>query len=166
MIKVGGATEVEVKERKDRVDDALNATRAAVEEGIVPGGGVALLYASKKLGNLAVGNDDQKVGVDIVRRALQAPIRILVTNAGFDGSLVVGKLIEESDQNQGFNAQTGTYEDLFDSGVIDPTKVVHTALRQAASVAGLLITTEAMITEHPEENETPAMSPEMGGMDF
>ena len=164
VIKVGGATEVEVKERKDRVDDALNSTRAAVEEGIVPGGGVALLYASQKLKGLKVANDDQKVGVDIVRRALQSPIRQIVENAGDDGSVVVGKLLEGKDQNRGFNAQTGKYEDLVKSGIIDPTKVVRTALQDAASVAGLLITTEAMVAELPEKKDAPAMPPDMGGM--
>ncbi|HSR55381.1 MAG TPA: chaperonin GroEL [Alphaproteobacteria bacterium] len=165
VIKVGGATEVEVKERKDRVDDALNSTRAAVEEGIVPGGGVALLYASQKLSNLKVENDDQKVGVDIVRRALQTPIRQIVENAGDDGSVVVGKLLEAKSANQGYNAQTGKYEDLVKAGIIDPTKVVRTALQDAASVAGLLITTEAMVAEHPEKKEAaPAMPPDMGGM--
>ncbi len=166
VIKVGGATEVEVKERKDRVEDALNSTRAAVEEGIVPGGGVALLYASKKLSSTKVANDDQQVGVEIVRRALQAPIRTIVENAGYDGSLVVGKLLEGKDQNRGYNAQTGKYEDLVKAGIIDPTKVVHTALQQAASVAGLLITTEAMVAELPEDKHAPAMPPDMGGMGF
>ena len=164
VIKVGGATEVEVKERKDRVDDALNSTRAAVEEGIVPGGGVALLYASKKLEGLKLENNDQKVGVDIVRRAMQAPIRQIVENAGDDGSVVVGKLMEGKDQNRGYNAQTGKYEDLVKSGIIDPTKVVRTALQDAASVAALLITTEAMVAEHPEKKDAPAMPPDMGGM--
>ena len=165
VIKVGGATEVEVKERKDRVDDALNSTRAAVEEGIVPGGGVALLYATRALGRLNLSNNDQKVGVDIVRRALQGPIRQIVDNAGDDGSVVVGKLLEGKDQNRGFNAQSGKYEDLVKSGIIDPTKVVRTALQDAASIAGLLITTEAMVAELPEKKEAaPAMPPDMGGM--
>ena len=164
VIKVGGATEVEVKERKDRVDDALNSTRAAVEEGIVPGGGVALLYATKALNNINVANEDQKVGVQIVRRALQSPIRQIVDNSGGDGSVVVGKLLEGKDLNRGFNAQTGKYEDLVKSGIVDPTKVVRTELESAVSIAGLLITTEAMVAEHPEKNEGPAMPPDMGGM--
>jgi chaperonin GroEL len=164
VIKVGGATEVEVKERKDRVEDALNSTRAAVEEGIVPGGGVALLYATDRLKSINVANNDQKVGVEIVRRAMQSPIRQIVENAGGDGSVVVGKLLEGKDQNRGFNAQTGTYEDLVKSGIIDPTKVVRTALQDAASVAGLLITTEAMVAELPEKKDAPAMPPDMGGM--
>ncbi|TDI68272.1 MAG: chaperonin GroEL [Alphaproteobacteria bacterium] len=164
VIKVGGATEVEVKERKDRVDDALNSTRAAVEEGIVPGGGVALLYATKKLLAIKCEDPDQKVGIDIVRRAVQAPIRQIVANAGEEGSVVVGKLLEGKDQNRGFNAQTCKYEDLVKSGIIDPTKVVRTALQDAASIAGLLITTEAMVAEVPEKKDTPAMPPDMGGM--
>ena len=166
IIRVGGATEVEVKERKDRVDDALHATHAAVAEGIVAGGGSALLYATKALEKLVAENDDQKVGIDIVRRALQAPVRQIATNAGHDGSVVSGKLLEQSDKNFGFNAQTGKYEDLVKSGIIDPTKVVRTALQDAASVAGLLITTEAMVADKPQP-KTPAMpSPDMGGMDF
>ena len=164
VIKVGGATEVEVKERKDRVDDALNSTRAAVEEGIVPGGGVALLYATKKLLAIKAENDDQKVGIDIVRRAVQAPIRQIVANAGEEGSVVVGKLLEGRDQNRGFDAQTCRYADLVKSGIIDPTKVVRTALQDAASIAGLLITTEAMVAELPEKKDMPAMPPDMGGM--
>jgi chaperonin GroEL len=164
VIKVGGATEIEVKERKDRVEDALNSTRAAVEEGIVPGGGAALLYATNQLKGINVDNADQKVGIDIVRRALQTPIRQIVNNAGGDGSLVVGKLLEGSDQKRGFNAQSGKYEDLVKSGIIDPTKVVRTALEAAASIAGLLITTEAMVAEKPEKNDAPAMPPDMGGM--
>ncbi len=164
VIKVGGSTEVEVKERKDRVDDALNSTRAAVEEGIVPGGGVALLYATKRLRAIKAENDDQKVGIDIVRRALQAPIRQIVANAGEEGSVVVGKLLEGKDQNRGFDAQAGRYADLVKSGIIDPTKVVRTALQDAASIAGLLITTEAMVAELPEKKEMPAMPPDMGGM--
>jgi chaperonin GroEL len=166
VIRVGGATEIEVKERKDRVDDALHATRAAVAEGIVAGGGSALLYATKALEKLVAENDDQKVGIDIVRRALQAPVRQIATNAGHDGSVVSGKLLEQSDKNFGFNAQTGKYEDLVKSGIIDPTKVVRTALQDAASVAGLLITTEAMVADKLQP-KTPAMpSPDMGGMDF
>jgi chaperonin GroEL len=169
VIKVGGASEVEVKERKDRVDDALHATRAAVEEGIVPGGGTALLYATKALEGLKGANDDQTRGIDIVRKAIQAPIRQIAENAGHDGAVVAGNLLREADQTQGFNAQTDTYENLVTAGVIDPTKVVRTALQDAASVAGLLITTEAAISELPEDK--PAMGggggmPDMGGMGF
>jgi chaperonin GroEL len=168
VIKVGGASEVEVKERKDRVDDALHATRAAVEEGIVPGGGTALLYATKALDGLNGANDDQNRGIDIVRRALQAPVRQIAENAGVDGAVVAGKLIEGKDETLGFNAQTETYENLVQAGVIDPTKVVRTALQDAASVAGLLITTEAAVSEVPEDK--PAMPgggmPDMGGMGF
>jgi len=162
VIRVGGATEVEVKERKDRVDDATHATRAAVEEGIVPGGGVALLYAAKALDGLTPENNDQKVGIDIVRRALQSPVRQVVENAGADGSIVVGKLIDANDPNRGFDAQTGDYVDMVKAGIIDPTKVVRLALQNAASVAGLLVTTEAMVAEKPEKKTTPAMPP--GGM--
>src|SRR6188472_4570749 len=169
VIKVGGASEVEVKERKDRVDDALHATRAAVEEGIVPGGGTALLYATKALEGLKGANDDQTRGIDIVRKAIQSPIRQIAENAGHDGAVVAGNLLREGDQTQGFNAQTDTYENLVTAGVIDPTKVVRTALQDAASVAGLLITTEAAISELPEDK--PAMGggggmPDMGGMGF
>ncbi|UOR16388.1 chaperonin GroEL [Qipengyuania aquimaris] len=163
VIKVGGATEVEVKERKDRVDDALHATRAAVEEGIVPGGGTALLYATKSLDGLEGENDDQTRGIDIVRRALQAPVRQIATNAGHDGAVVAGKLVDANDDTLGFNAATDTYENLVAAGVIDPTKVVRTALQDAASVAGLLITTEATITEIPEDKSAAPM-PDMGGM--
>jgi chaperonin GroEL len=168
VIKVGGASEVEVKERKDRVDDALHATRAAVEEGIVPGGGTALLYATKALEGLAGINEDQTRGVDIVRRALVAPIRQIAENAGHDGAVVSGNLLREGDETQGFNAATDTYENLVAAGVIDPTKVVRTALQDAASVAGLLITTEAAISEVPEDKPAmPAMpGGGMGGMDF
>jgi chaperonin GroEL len=170
VIKVGGATEIEVKERKDRVDDALHATRAAVEEGIVPGGGVALLYAAKALDGLSGENDDQTRGLDIVRRALQSPVRQIAENAGHDGAVVAGKLIDGNDQTLGFNAQTETYENLVAAGVIDPTKVVRTALQDAASVAGLLITTESAIAEAPEDKPSPAMAGGgmggMGGMDF
>ncbi|WP_404379319.1 chaperonin GroEL [Caenispirillum salinarum] len=168
VIKVGGATEVEVKEKKDRVDDALHATRAAVEEGIVAGGGVALLYAIKALEGLTPANDDQKVGIEIVRRALQAPVRQIAVNAGHDGSVVAGKLLESSDTNWGFNAQTGEYVDLVKAGVVDPTKVVRTALQDASSVAGLLITTEAMVAEKPEKKSGGAGMGDMGmgGMDF
>jgi len=164
VIRVGGATEVEVKERKDRVDDAAHATRAAVEEGIVPGGGVALLYAAKALDGLTPENSDQKVGIDIVRRALQSPIRQVVENAGADGSIVVGKLLDANDPNRGFDAQTGDYVDMIKAGIIDPTKVVRLALQNAASVAGLLVTTEAMVAEKPEKKTPPAM-PHGGGMD-
>jgi chaperonin GroEL len=162
VIRVGGATEVEVKERKDRVDDAMHATRAAVEEGILPGGGVALLRALKALERVKTANADQKAGVDIVRRAIQMPARQIVENAGEDGSLVVGKLIEKSDYNWGFNAATGEYQDLVRAGVIDPAKVVRTALQDAASIAALLITTEALVAEKPKKAEAPAAPP----MDF
>ncbi|WP_342235450.1 chaperonin GroEL [Inquilinus sp. OTU3971] len=162
VIRVGGATEVEVKERKDRVDDAMHATRAAVEEGVVPGGGTALLYASKALDKVKPDNDDERVGIDIVRRALQAPIRQIVTNAGGDASIVVGKLQDKNDKNWGYNAQTSEYGDLIKAGVIDPTKVVRAALQNAASVASLLITTEAMVAEHVEKK--PAASAPGGGM--
>src|SRR5690242_1541699 len=166
VIRVGGATEVEVKERKDRVDDAMHATRAAVEEGILPGGGVALLRAIKALENVKPHDPDQKAGVDIVRRAIQVPARQIVQNAGEDGSLVVGKLLESSKYNWGFNAATGEYQDLVSAGVIDPMKVVRTALQDAASVASLLITTEALVAEVPKK-EAPAMPPPgMGGMDY
>ncbi|HEY4546873.1 MAG TPA: chaperonin GroEL [Pedomonas sp.] len=165
VIKVGGATEVEVKERKDRVDDALHATRAAVEEGIVPGGGTALLYATRALDKLKGANDDQTRGIDIIRRALQSPVRQIAENAGVDGAVVAGKLLENKGTDLGFNAQTEKYEDLVKSGVIDPTKVVRTALQDAASVAGLLITTEATIAELPkDEAPMPAMPGGMGGM--
>jgi chaperonin GroEL len=171
VIKVGGATEVEVKERKDRVDDALNATRAAVEEGIVPGGGTALLYASKALDGLTGENDDQDAGIQIVRRALQAPLRQIVENAGAEGSIVVGKLLEQGSATFGFNAQTEEYGDLLEMGIVDPAKVVRTALQDAASVAGLLITTEAMIAEAPRKDSGAPSMPGggmggMGGMDF
>jgi chaperonin GroEL len=164
VIRVGGATEIEVKERKDRVDDAAHATRAAVEEGIVPGGGVALLYAAKALDGLTPENSDQKVGIDIVRRALQSPVRQVVENAGADGSIVVGKLLDANDPNRGFDAQTGDYVDMIKAGIIDPTKVVRLALQNAASVGGLLVTTEAMVAEKPEKKTPPAM-PHGGGMD-
>ena len=163
VIKVGGASEVEVKERKDRVDDALHATRAAVEEGIVPGGGTALLYATSSLIGLVGANDDQTRGIDIIRKAIIAPVRQIAENAGFDGAVVSGKLIEQDDEQLGFNASTDVYENLVAAGVIDPTKVVRTALQDAASVAGLLITTEAAIAEMPEDKAAPAM-PDMGGM--
>jgi chaperonin GroEL len=163
VIKVGGSTEVEVKERKDRVDDALHATRAAVEEGIVPGGGVALLRALKTLDALKSANDDQKVGINIVRRALQAPARQIAENAGEDGAVVAGKILDSSDYAFGYNAQTGEYGNLVKQGVIDPAKVVRSALQGAASVAGLLVTTEAMVAEKPKP-KTPAMPHGAGGM--
>ena len=165
VIKVGGATEIEVKERKDRVDDALHATRAAVEEGIVAGGGVALLYSTRILEKLKTGNDDQKVGIDIVRRALQSPVRQIAENAGHDGAVIAGKLLESKEANYGFDAQKGEFGDLVKAGIVDPTKVVRTALEDAASVAGLLITTEAMIAEKPKK-DGPMMPPGggMGGM--
>lgn len=150
VIKVGGASELEVKERKDRVEDALHATRAAVEEGILPGGGTALLYASKALDAICLVNDNQRRGIEIVRRALQAPVRQIAENAGFDGGVVAGRLLDGKDENLGFNAQSDQYENLFQSGIIDPTKVVRTALQDAASVAGLLITTEAAIADRME----------------
>ena len=165
VIKVGGASEVEVKERKDRVDDALHATRAAVEEGIVPGGGTALLYASKVLDGVKGENDDQTRGIDIVRRAILAPIRQIAENAGHDGAVISGNLLRENDETQGFNAATDTYENLVKAGVIDPTKVVRTALQDAASVAGLLITTEAAISDAPEDkNSGGGGMPDMGSM--
>jgi chaperonin GroEL len=163
IIRVGGATEIEVKERKDRVDDAMHATRAAVEEGVVPGGGVTLLYASKALGRLNPENDDQKVGIDIVRRALQSPARQIFENAGEDGSIIVGKLLEKGDANHGFDARSGTYVDMVKAGIIDPTKVVRLALQGAASIGGLLVTTEVMVADKPEKN-APAMPGGMGGM--
>ncbi len=163
LIKVGGATEVEVKERKDRVDDALHATRAAVEEGIVPGGGTALLYASRALVGLEGVNHEQTVGVQIIARALQAPLRQIAENAGTDGAVVAGKLLEQDDLSHGFNAQTGVYGNLLEDGVVDPAKVVRTALEDAASIAGLLITTEVAITDAPAKDSGPAM-PDMGGM--
>jgi len=167
VIRVGGATEVEVKERKDRVDDAMHATRAAVEEGILPGGGIALLRAFKALENLSPANADQKAGVEIVRRALQVPARLIVQNAGDDGSVVVGKLLEKTDYNWGYDAATGEYQDLVKAGIIDPAKVVRTALQDAASVASLLITTEALIAEKPKREKAPAApAAGMGDMDF
>ena len=163
VIKVGGATEIEVKEKKDRVDDALNATRAAVEEGIVPGGGVALLKATLKLAGLEGDNPDQTQGIGIVARALQAPIRQIATNSGVEGSIVVGKVLENDSATFGFNAQTEEYGDMLSFGVIDPAKVVRTALQDAASVASLLITTEAAVADAPKDDSAPAM-PDMGGM--
>ncbi|MCZ0737280.1 chaperonin GroEL [Phreatobacter sp. AB_2022a] len=165
VIRVGGATEVEVKEKKDRVDDALNATRAAVEEGILPGGGVALLRAIKALEGLAPASDDQRTGIDIVRRAISAPAKQIVENAGEDGGVVIGKLLEATDYAWGYDAQTGEYRDLVKAGIIDPTKVVRTAIQDAASVAGLLITTEAMIADLPKKDTVPAAAA-AGGMDY
>jgi len=166
VIKVGGGSEVEVKERKDRVDDALHATRAAVEEGIVAGGGVALLHSIKALNDLKPANEDQKVGIEIIRRALQAPVRQIAENAGADGAVVAGKILESKDSNFGYDAQKGEYVDMIKAGIIDPTKVVRYALQDAASVAGLVITTEALIAEKPEKKSAPAGGPGgMGGMD-
>jgi len=162
IIRVGGSTEVEVKERKDRVDDAMHATRAAVEEGVVAGGGVTLLYASQRLDALNPENDDQKVGIDIIRRALQAPARQIFENAGAEGSIIVGKLLDKNKANQGFDAQSGTYVDMLKAGIIDPAKVVRLALQGAASVAGLLITTEAMIADRPQGDNATMPG---GGMD-
>jgi chaperonin GroEL len=164
VIRVGGSTEIEVKERKDRVDDALNATRAAVQEGIVVGGGVALVQGAKSLGDLKGANSDQDAGIAIIRRALEAPLRQIADNAGVDGSVVAGKVRESSDLSFGFNAQTEEYGDMFKFGVIDPAKVVRTALEDAASVAGLLITTEAMIADRPEPKAPAAPGGGMGGM--
>lgn len=171
VLRVGGASEVEVKEKKDRIDDALNATRAAVKEGVVAGGGVALLYATKALDGLKPENDDQKVGINIIRKALQAPIRQIASNAGVDGAVVVGKLLESKDTNYGYNAQSGEYTDMIKEGILDPTKVVRTALQDAASVAGLVITTEAMVTEAPQKechchNDAGGMGAMGGGMGF
>ena len=167
VIRVGGVTEMEVKERKDRVDDALNATRAAVEEGILPGGGVALLRTRDVLDKVKTANEDQKVGVNIVRRALQAPARQIAENAGEDGPVITGKILDKADYAFGYNAATGEYGNLVKQGVIDPAKVVRTALRDAASIAGLLITTEAMVAELPKKQAAPAMpGGGMGGMDF
>jgi len=170
VLRVGGATEVEVKERKDRVDDAMHATRAAVEEGIVAGGGSALLYATKAIARIKPENDDQKVGIDIVRRAIQVPARLIAENAGMDGSVVIGKLLDKDNSNWGFDAQSNTYVDMLKAGIIDPTKVVRMALQSAASVAGLLVTTEAMVAEKPEKKSAPMGGHDhgggMGGMDF
>ena len=164
VIRVGGATEVEVKERKDRVDDAMHATRAAVQEGIVPGGGSALVKAISSLDSLKPANNDQEVGINIIRQAIQAPARQISVNAGDEGAVVVGKLMEAKDANLGYNAQTGQFEDLIKAGVIDPTKVVRSALQNAASVAGLLITTEAMVGEKDEPKPAAPAAPDMGGM--
>src|SRR5690348_6607923 len=168
IIRVGGASEIEVKERKDRVDDAMHATRAAVEEGIVSGGGSALLYASTALARLKPENNDQKVGIDIVRRALQNPVRLIAENAGEDGSIIVGKLLDKGDHTYGFDAQNGSYTDMMKAGIVDPTKVVRLALQNAASVAGLLITTEAMVANAREPDGGPVMPPGsgVGGMGF
>jgi chaperonin GroEL len=165
VIRVGGATEVEVKEKKDRVDDAMHATKAAVEEGILPGGGVALLRSVKALEGLKPWNEDQRTGIEIVRRAVQAPARQIALNAGEDGSVIVGKILDKGDYAFGFNAQSSEYGDMFSLGIIDPAKVVRTALQDAASVAGLLITTEAMVAELPKK-AAPAMPAGAGGMDF
>ena len=164
VIRVGGATEIEVKEKKDRVEDAMNATRAAVEEGIVPGGGVALLYATRVLDKLTGDNDDQRVGINIVRKAIQTPARQIVENSGADGAVVAGKLLEQKSSTYGYDAQEGVYTDLVKAGIIDPTKVVRAALQDAASVAGLLITTEAMVAEKPEPASAGPAMPDMGGM--
>ena len=171
VIRVGGSTEIEVKERKDRVDDAMHATRAAVEEGVVAGGGAALLYAARALDGLNPANNDQKVGIDIVKKAILYPARQIAENSGTDGSIVVGKLLDSSDTNFGYDAQKGEFTDMIRAGIIDPTKVVRHALQDAASVAGLLITTEAMVAEKPEPKSAPGMPPGggmggMGGMDF
>jgi chaperonin GroEL len=169
VIRVGGASEVEVKERKDRVDDALHATRAAVEEGIVPGGGVALARASLGLAQIKVDNDDQRVGVEIVRRALVTPMRQIAENAGEDGAVISGKVLENADYSYGFDAQSGEFKDMVKAGIIDPTKVVRCALQDAASVAGLLVTTEAMIAEKSEKKSPAGPGGgmgDMGGMDF
>ena len=164
VIRVGGATEVEVKEKKDRVEDAMHATRAAVEEGIVSGGGAALAYATKSLNSVKTANDDQKIGVDIVRRALFHPLRQIAENAGVDGAVVAGKIRESKDHNMGYDAQSDKYTNMVSAGIIDPVKVVRTALQDAASVAGLLITTEAMIADAPEDKSAAPAMPDMGGM--
>ncbi len=163
VINIGGATEIEVKEKKDRIDDALAATRAAVEEGVVPGGGVALLRALPTLDGLNALNNDQKTGIDIVRRAIQAPLRTIATNAGVDGSIIIGKVLEMKKETEGYNAATNEFVDMFDAGIIDPTKVVRTALQDAASVAGLMITTEVMVTDYPTD-ESKAGMPDMSAM--
>jgi len=165
VIRVGGATEVEVRERKDRVDDAMHATRAAVEEGILPGGGVALLRAIKAIERIRTANHDQKTGVDIVRKALSWPARQIAINSGDDGPVVVGKILDKEQYNYGFDAQNGEYGNLMTKGIIDPTKVVRAALQGAASVAGLLITTEAMVAEVPRKQAAAPAMPG-GGMDF
>jgi chaperonin GroEL len=165
VIRVGGATEIEVREKKDRVDDALHATRAAVEEGVVPGGGVALLRSGKMLAGVKTSNDDQRTGIEIVRRAVQQPARQIIENAGLDGSVIVGKILDNKDYAFGYDAQKDVYGDLYKLGIIDPTKVVRAALQGAASVAGLLITTEAMVAEKPKK-ESPAPAMPGGGMDY
>ncbi len=165
VINVGGATEIEVKEKKDRIDDALAATRAAVQEGVVAGGGVALLRAGKVLDGLNVANNDQKTGIDIIRRAIQSPLRTIANNAGVDGSVIVGKVMEMTKETEGYNAATDEFVDMFEAGIIDPTKVVRTALQDSASVAGLMITTEVMVTDYPKDESAPAAGmPDMGGM--
>jgi chaperonin GroEL len=171
VIRVGGSTEVEVKERKDRVDDALHATRAAVEEGIVPGGGVALTRASTILHGVKGDNSDQTFGIEIVRKAIQTPLRQIAENAGADGAVIAGKVLEKDEYNWGYDAQTGEFKDLVAAGIIDPTKVVRTALQDASSVAGLLVTTEAMVAERPEKKPAPMPGGGggmggMGDMDF
>jgi len=168
VIRVGGATEIEVKERKDRVDDAMHATRAAVEEGILPGGGVALLRAIESLKKLRTQNDDQKTGIDIVRKALSTPARQIALNAGEDGSVIVGKILEKDQYAYGFDAQSGEYVNMLSKGIIDPAKVVRQALQGAASVAGLLVTTEAMVAEVPKKQGGGGGGgmPPGGGMDF
>ena len=171
MIRVGGATEVEVKEKKDRVDDALNATKAAVEEGIVPGGGTALLYATKVLTGLTGDNDDQTQGIAIVRKAIQAPVRQIVENSGTESSMIVGKLLEQKSATYGYDAQGEKFADFIDAGIVDPTKVVRVALQNASSVAALLITTEAMVADRPKKEAGGGGMPGggmggMGDMDF
>jgi chaperonin GroEL len=166
VIRVGGATEVEVKERKDRVDDAMHATRAAVEEGILPGGGVALLRAAESLKKIRTQNDDQKTGVEIVRKALSTPARQIALNAGEDGSVIVGKILDKDQYSYGFDAQNGEYVNMLAKGIIDPAKVVRQALQGAASVAGLLVTTEAMVAEVPQKKSAGPAMPPGGGMDF
>ena len=163
VLHVGGASEVEVKEKKDRVEDAMNATRAAVEEGVVPGGGVALLYAKKILDSIKSANSDQQVGINIVKKAIERPVRQIAKNAGVDGSIIVGKLLEQDNENYGYNAQTGKFTDLVKDGIIDPTKVVLSAIQDSASVAGLLITAEAVVADLPEEKKDMPAMPDMGG---
>ncbi|PQM35757.1 Heat Shock Protein [Prunus yedoensis var. nudiflora] len=166
VLKIGGASETEVGEKKDRVTDALNATKAAVEEGILPGGGVALLYASKELEKLPTANFDQKIGVQIIQNALKAPVHTIASNAGVEGAVVVGKLLEQDNPDLGYDAAKGEYVDMVKSGIIDPLKVIRTALVDAASVSSLLTTTEAVVVELPSDKETPAMGGGMGGMDY
>ena len=165
VIRVGGASEVEVKERKDRVDDALHATRAAVEEGVVAGGGVPLARASLILSKLRADNDDQRFGIEIVRKAVQTPLRQIAENAGEDGAVIAGKILDKDEYNWGYDAQTGEFKDLVKAGIVDPTKVVRTALQDAASVAGLLVTTEAMVAETPQKKDS-AMPTDHGNMDY